>query len=156
MNFLEQLAAEWYSYNSYFVQTNVRFGPRKQGGYEGEMDVVAFHPKNKVLVHIETSTDAYSWETRKRHFKSKFTRAQKYYPQLFDFGYTSVEKIAIVGFRKNPPEKVSFGNDIVILTAPAFINKINERLKHMSPLKQAVPEHWPLIRVLQISSFYRE
>ena len=154
MNFLEQLVAEWYSYNGYFVQTNVKFGPLKRGGYEGETDVVAFHPKNKVLVHVETSTDSYSWEKRKSHFESKFRRAQKYYSELFHFDYGSVEKVAIVGLRGSVSDGVSFSEDVVILTAPEFISKITKSLKDQSPLKQAVPEHWPLIRVLQISSFY--
>ena len=155
MNFLEQLVAEWYSYKGYFVQTNVKFGPLKRGGYEGEMDVVAFHPKEKVLVHVETSTDSLSWEKRRSRFESKFGRAQKYYSELFHFDYGTVEKIAIVGLRSTAPDGVSFGKDAVIKTGPEFIREITEHLKGKSPLKQAVPEHWPLIRVLQISAFYR-
>ena len=42
MNFLEKLVAEWYQYRGYFVKGNVKFGPREQGGYKSEMDVVAF------------------------------------------------------------------------------------------------------------------
>lgn len=57
-NYLEQLAAEWYEYQGYFVRRNIRVGLRKQGGYEGELDVVAFHPGRVALVHIETSMDA--------------------------------------------------------------------------------------------------
>lgn len=36
MNFPEQLAAEWYSYNEYCVQTNVKLGPLERGGYEAK------------------------------------------------------------------------------------------------------------------------
>jgi hypothetical protein len=53
MNFLEQLTSEWYAYRGYFVRTNVKFGRRPAGGYEGEMDVVAFDPLKKVLVHVK-------------------------------------------------------------------------------------------------------
>jgi Holliday junction resolvase-like predicted endonuclease len=155
MNFLEQLVAEWYSYKGYFVQTNVKFGPLKHGGYEGEMDVVAFHPKDKVLVHVETSTDSRSWEKRRYHFESKFRRAQKHYSELFHFDYDAVEKIAIVGLRSIAPDGISFGKDVVIKTGPEFIREMAEYFKDKSPLKQAVPEHWPLIRLLQISAFYR-
>jgi hypothetical protein len=155
MNFLEQLVGEWYSYKGYFVQTNVKFGPLKHGGYEGEMDVVAFHPKDKVLVHVETSTDSLSWEKRRHHFESKFRRAQKHYSELFHFDYDAVEKIAIVGLRSTAPHGISFGKDVVIKTSPEFIREMTEYLKDKSPLKQAVPEHWPLIRLLQISAFYR-
>jgi hypothetical protein len=156
MNFLEQLVAEWFSYNGYFVQTNVKFGPLKLGGYEGEMDVVALHPRDRILVHIETSTDSYSWEKRERHFKSKFTHAQEYYSQLFNSDFNKIEKVVIVGLRKTTPDWISFGEDVTILTIPAFINSITDKLRNLSPLKKAVPEQWPLIRVLQISSYFSD
>ena len=57
-NYLEQLVAEWYEYQGYFIRRNVLVGKREQGGYECELDVVAFHPETKQLVHIEPSTDA--------------------------------------------------------------------------------------------------
>jgi hypothetical protein len=64
MNFLEQLVGEWYSYQGYYVRTNVMVGPRDAGGYEGELDVVAFHPETREIVHVETSMDALSWDKR--------------------------------------------------------------------------------------------
>src|ERR1700683_1491772 len=60
-NFLEQLVAEWYEYRGFFVRRNVNVGKRTAGGHEGELDVVAFHPVEKLLVQIETSMDAESW-----------------------------------------------------------------------------------------------
>jgi hypothetical protein len=56
-NFLEQLVAEWYEFNGYFVRRNVLVGRRSRGGYECELDVVAFNPEEKHLVHIEPSVD---------------------------------------------------------------------------------------------------
>jgi hypothetical protein len=56
-NFLEQLVAEWYQYQDYFVRTNIRVGRRAKGGHEGELDVVGFNPALGKLVHIETSMD---------------------------------------------------------------------------------------------------
>jgi hypothetical protein len=56
-NFLEQLVAEWLEYRGYFVRRNVKVGKRKKGGYEGELDIVGFHPLQKHLVHYETSMD---------------------------------------------------------------------------------------------------
>lgn len=55
INFLEQLVAEWYEYRGFFVRRNVNVGKRTAGGHEGELDVVAFHPVEKLLVQIETS-----------------------------------------------------------------------------------------------------
>lgn len=49
MNFLEQLIAEWYAYQDYLVLTNINVGKRPKGGYEGEIDIIAFDPKKKSL-----------------------------------------------------------------------------------------------------------
>ena len=43
-NYLEQLVAEWLEYQGYFVRRNVLVGKRAAGGYECELDVVAFNP----------------------------------------------------------------------------------------------------------------
>ena len=61
MNFLEQLIAEWYEYQGYYVKRNIRVGKLPKGGYEEELDIVAFHPEKNSLVHIEPSMDADSW-----------------------------------------------------------------------------------------------
>ena len=58
VNHLEQLVAEWYEYQGYFVRKNVLVGKRAKGGYECELDIVAFNPATKKLVHIEPSLDA--------------------------------------------------------------------------------------------------
>ena len=60
-NFLEQLVAEWYEFRGYFVRRNINVGPRARGS-ESELDVVAFHPTKRHLVHIEPSMDAHSWK----------------------------------------------------------------------------------------------
>ena len=51
-NFLEQITRKWYEYQGYFVRQNVNVGPRARGGYDCEIDIVAFHPKTKHLVHV--------------------------------------------------------------------------------------------------------
>lgn len=73
MNHLEQLVAEWYEYRGYFVRRNVQVGPRTKGGYECELDVVAFHPAQNHLVHIEPSMDADSWTKREKRYAKKFS-----------------------------------------------------------------------------------
>jgi hypothetical protein len=37
VNFLEQLVAEWYEYQGYFVRCDVYVGKRPTGGYECEL-----------------------------------------------------------------------------------------------------------------------
>ena len=82
-NFLEQLVAEWYEYRGYFVRRNVPVGRRTKGGYECELDIIAFDPVSQHLVHIEPSMDAESWEKRERSFRKKFDAGLKYIPSLF-------------------------------------------------------------------------
>jgi len=82
-NFLEQLVAEWYEYQHYFVRRNVRVGRRSMGGYESELDVVAFSPEKKHLVHIEPSMDSDSWEKREKRFAAKFAAGRSHIPSLF-------------------------------------------------------------------------
>ena len=48
-NHLEQLVAEWYEIQDFFVKRNIKVGKRAQGGYECELDIVAFHPELKKL-----------------------------------------------------------------------------------------------------------
>ena len=84
MNFLEQVIAEWFSHKGYFVKTNIKFGKLPSGGFAGEVDVVAFHPQTRELVHIEASTDGGA-----KRFKEKFDLAKRYYGELFEFSYDS-------------------------------------------------------------------
>jgi len=67
-NHLEQLLAEWYEYKGYIVKRNLQVGKRKKGGFECELDIVAFHPELKHLVHLEPSLDADSWAVREQRF----------------------------------------------------------------------------------------
>ena len=48
-NHLESLVAEWYEFQGYFIRRNVRVGKLPKGGYEAELDVVAFHPEQRSL-----------------------------------------------------------------------------------------------------------
>ena len=67
MNHLEQIVGEWYEYSGYFVRRNVLVGKRSKGGYEGELDIVAFNPQTDHLVHIEPSLDADAWGRLEEH-----------------------------------------------------------------------------------------
>ena len=156
MNFLEQLVAEWYAYKGFFVRTNIRFGKRPAGGYEGEIDVVAFNPRTKHLVHIETSTDADSWTERKGRFVKKFENAKQHYAEIFDFQLKTVECKAIVGFSQRTLNQIDFGNDIHVVLVPQFIQEITRELSRYSPLQATVPEGYPLLRAIQFVVTYGE
>lgn len=170
MNFLEQLAAEWYQYKGYLVRTNLRFGKNAsgKGGHIGEIDVVAYEPKTEDFIHLEASTDALSWSERKKIFEKKFTNARKYYLEIFPFKRMDIKpkQIALVGFNLNPspeatswksspPDKSPWGDiKIEVIHIPKFFKEINAELKSKNPQRDAIPEAHPLLRAIQYAMFY--
>lgn len=158
MNFLETLAREWYEYNGYFCRTNIRFGALAHGGHMGEMDVVAYHPKTKEFIHLECSTDSWSWEKKKEVFTRKFKNAQSFYDEKFPFEKEKVRKIAITAFqypKHNAEQKMNFGNRVEIIIVPDFITKIALELSKKDPWKIGINESsYPLLRSIQYGTFY--
>jgi hypothetical protein len=90
----------------------VLVGKRTKGGYECELDVVAFHPGEKRLVHIEPSLDAHSWERREQRFTKKFESGRKHIPTLFAGLEVpeSVEQYAVLVFA-SPANVSSIGGE---------------------------------------------
>lgn len=153
MYFLEQLLAEWYTYQGYFVRTNIKFGKRPSGGYEGEMDVVAFDPKTGTLFHIETSGDADSWRERRLKFQKKFKTAAEYYNSEFNFKFRNVRRIAVVGFSESK-SSIDLGNGIELVLIPEIVKQITEEMKKTRPTEKAIPEGYPLLRAIQFAVWY--
>ncbi len=157
VNFLEQLVAEWYEYQGYFIRRNVRVGKRQQGGYECELDVVAFHPETKHLVHIEPSTDAASWKAREQRYKKKFDAGRKYIPSMFPglLPSSSVpEQIALLVFTSKFREKVLGGGRTVHVSV--LLEEIMSHFVKFSMTKAQVPEQFPVLRTLQFVAEYRK
>lgn len=161
MNFLEELAAEWYSYKGYLIHTNIIFGPGKKsnnakgGGFVGEIDVAAYEPNTGELIHIETSTDTDSWQKREAHMKKKFKNATRFYHEIFAFHDKEIRKIAILSFADKPREQHDFG-DIEIITIEKFIKTIIQELKSIDFMHHAIPENYPLMRAMQFAIYYNQ
>lgn len=154
-NFLEQLVAEWYEYQGYFVRRNVFVGPLQTGGYECELDVVAFDPKSRRIVHIEPSMDAQSWSQRAVRYDRKFACGRKYIPALFHGlkSHAQIEQIALFVFASTKVHKSIAGGRVMLL--PELLQTIFLSLKDKTIARAAVPEQYPLIRTLQLVSDYR-
>jgi hypothetical protein len=153
MNFLEQLVSEWYEFEGFFVRRNVKVGRRAKGGYEGELDVVAFHPKKIELVHIEASTDSDTWEKRELRFSKKFELGRKYIPSLFDgFELPPPRQIAVLVYGSNVNRKTIGGGEIKL--ASVFMNELKSSLKEYKIASHAIPEGFPLLRTLQFAASY--
>lgn len=149
-NHLEQLVAEHYELQGYFVRRNVLVGRRPKGGYECELDVVAFHPTEQRLIHIECSGDALSWAKREERFKRKFAAGEKYIPGLFNGQRIPdrIEKRALLTFGSGRSRGTLGGADLVPL--PVFLREVVHGLKGRSLQASAVSENMPLVRTIQM------
>ena len=155
-NFLEQLLAEWYELQGYFIRKNVLVGKRPQGGYDCELDVVAFHPAKKHLVHIEASMDASSWAERERRFKKKFDAGKKHIPLLFS-GLdipTNIDQVAVLVFASKQKRDTLAGGKLIL--GNELMKEIFENLQNRSIYSQAIPEQFPILRAFQFVSQYRK
>lgn len=154
-NYLEQLVAEWYEYRGYFVRRNVPVGKRAKGGYECELDVVAFHPERKHLVHLEPSTDALSWEKREARYQKKFDSGREHIPGLFR-GLPipeEIEQVAVFIFASSKNVKTIGGGQVVLIGD--LLAEIFSDLKSKRIASRAVPENFPILRTMQLVANYK-
>ena len=53
MSHLEDLIYQYYEWKGYVVRRNIKVGRLRHGGWEGELDIVAFHHEDGHLIHLE-------------------------------------------------------------------------------------------------------
>ena len=155
-NYLEQLIAEWYEYKGYFVRRNVLVGKRAKGGYECELDIVAFHPEIKHLIHIEPSMDASSWAEREKRYQQKFAAGRKYIPQLFK-GIElpkEIEQMAVLVFASKANRDTLGGGRLMLIDE--LLQEIFQELRDKHLASSAIPEHLTVLRSFQFAAEYRE
>jgi len=151
-NHLESLVAEWYELRGYFVCRNVQVGKRPKGGYECELDVVAFHPELKRLVHVEPSLDADSWAVRERRYAKKFEAGRKYIPELFR-GIpvpNEIDQIALFVYGGTNVSRELAGGRVMFIRE--LMADIRKEISTRKISKAAVPEEFPLLRTLQFAA----
>jgi hypothetical protein len=156
VNYLEELIAEWYEYQGYFVRRNIPVARRAKGGYECELDVVAYHPVRKHLVHLEPSMDADSWATREKRFGRKFEMGLKHIPTIFE-GLDlpdEVEQIAILVFASKRNHQTVGGGKLILIDE--LLEEIFAHLKSKELTSSAVPEHLSILRSFQFVTEYRD
>jgi len=150
MTFLEQLVAEWYEYERYFVRSNVRARKRAKGGWDVELDVLAYDPINNTLLHVETSGDADSWAERKRRFLTKkFILTREEYEAILGHKVSKIKKIAIVGYGRSTRVNLNWGPDIEVVLIADLISQVAGKLRSQNPVQEAVPEGFPILRAMQ-------
>jgi hypothetical protein len=152
-NYLEQLIAEWYEYKGYFLRRNVLVDKRKNGGYDCELDIVGFHPKNKHLVHIEPSMDADSWAERERRYLKKFEAGRRNIPLLFE-GFDLPDEIHQIAVFPSASNRDLAGGKVMLISE--LIAGIIQTLPSKSIYTNIVPEHLPILRTFQFASVFRD
>ncbi|MCC6465847.1 MAG: hypothetical protein IT463_10950 [Planctomycetes bacterium] len=159
MNFLEQLVAEWCEIRDAFVRTNVRVKKLQGGGYEGELDVVAWFPATGKVVHYETSTDADSWQKRQKRFEKKFEAGRRHIRtevlKGMQFGEQPIEHVAVFATRITESRAELAGGKA--MWVGDLLTEISQYLEDnfADPLKRAVPEKYALLRTLQYDQWRR-
>jgi len=155
MNHLEQLTSEWLEYRGYIVRRNIHVGRRDNGGYEGELDIVAFHPETNHLFHIELSMDAHDWTKREKRFQKKFESGKKYiikeiFPWLLDKN-PDIEQWAVIWASDKNHKKISEGKMIPIKDFYKLIGNYIKDIRNGKIEGNAIPEHFPLLRTMQFA-----
>jgi len=150
-NYLEQILAEWYQFSGYFVRQNVLVGARPNGGYDCELDIVAFHPKTKHVLHIEPSMDSHTWDKREQRFRKKFEAGRKYIPKIFD-GFElppQIEQVALLVYASKDNHQSIGGATIMLM--PELLAQIINRVRQV---ELNIPEHFTILRTIQFIAKY--
>ena len=93
MNHLEGIISEWLENTGYIVVRNHKVGRLVKGGWGGELDVIAYNPATKHLVHYEPSLDAESWARREERFTKKFTMGRQHVLDIPQLSFLTQEQV---------------------------------------------------------------
>lgn len=152
MSHLESLIAEYLDWQGYLVRRNTKVGRLKHGGWEMELDIIGFHPHTNDLVHYEPSVDAHSWEIREARYLKKFAAARKLiFCEVFSWlpEETLLRQIAVFPSHPKDRDTIAGGQ---ILSIDEIIAEIRSRVIACGVARSnAIPENYPLLRVLQLS-----
>jgi len=151
-NFLEQLVAEWYEYNGFFVKRNFWYGEQGKGGGKPDMDVLAIHPRDKAFVHIETSGDMVALQKIFATISDKFENASDYYKKLVSEDF-KIERIAVIAATQeiDASLKENRKTNFSTKTLLDLMREIVRELDDKNPASSMVPENWPILRGIQFA-----
>lgn len=155
---LESLIHEYLEWRGYLVRRNTKVGRLKHGGWSMELDLIAFHPVSKDLVHYEPSIDAHSWAKREQRFKKKFDAGRKYlFSEIFPWlpPDTPLRQIAVLVNRPATRQILSGGT---IVGLDELVTEIRAEVAKCGLMSSnAIPETFPLLRTIQLTQvgYYR-
>lgn len=151
MTHLEQLIGEYYDWLGFLVKRNVKVGKRTMGGYDMELDIIAYHPSEMRLVHVEASLDAHSWTKREERYIKKFQMGEKYIlSEVFTWlpPGTAIERIAV--FPSIAGRETLAGAQLKSIDG--FMQEVKAKIANGRVMaKEAIPEQYPLLRTIQLT-----
>ena len=153
MSHLEDLIVEYYDWRGYLVKRNIKVGPLAHGGWEMELDVLAYDPHSSHLIHLEPSLDADPWSKREQRFAKKFDSARRYvFSDVFTWldQATPLEQVAVLVSHPKDLDELAGGRIVSVDELVAEIRGAVEGRGVVS--KSAIPEQYPLLRTIQLSS----
>ncbi len=152
MAHIEDLLAEYLDWKGYVVKKNVKVGRLKRGGWRMELDVVAYHPATKDLVHYEPSLDANSWKKREQRYRKKFSAGRQYIlSEVFKWvpKDAPVKQIAVFSTHPGDRHEIAGGT---IQSVDELMAEIRSHIVTRGLMgKNAIPQQFPLLRTLQLS-----
>lgn len=83
--------------------------------------------------------------------RKKFKLPHEEYEKIFKVKVEKVRKIAICGFSLTNDGR--HWGEIEVTTVREFIRTIHEALAQIDPMRQAVPENYPLLRAIQMTAW---
>jgi hypothetical protein len=151
MSHLEDLVGEFLEWQEFQVIRNRKVGRLSHGGWEGELDLVGWHPVHKRLVHYEPSLDASSWAKREVRYKKKFAVGRKYIlKEVFHWlpPETPIVQYAIFFGHPSGHDQIAGGK---IYSVDEYVGMICREVRKRGRLgANAIPEHYPLLRTIQL------
>jgi len=140
-----------YEFKDYIVKKNTKVDPRAQGGWKGEIDIVAYHPQTENLIHIETSMQVTTWANREIIFTRKFQIGREYIPQIFPWieTTTNIEQWAVIPAADTNHPTIGGGK---VVPAWKLRQQITNDVREIGPWQHnAIPEQFPLLRTIQFT-----
>jgi hypothetical protein len=149
MSHFEDLLIEYYRWQGYVVAHNINVGKRPNGGFEGELDIVAYsHTRNEIR-HVEPSLDADSWAKRELRYQKKFEAGQKYIrPSVFPWADSEAVLTQIAVFPGRGGRADIAGG--LVCTIDECVAEIKAEVERRDVgMRAAIPEQYPLLRTIQ-------
>lgn len=158
MSHLETLLAEYYQWLGHVVKCNALVGKRDGGGWEMELDIVAYDPQKTTITHLEPSLDAQSWTKREERFIKKFEAGRKYIlKDMFPWlppATPIIRRVILISAAEH--RRTLAGAEV--RTVDEVVGEIKNAVACRGVASRAaISEHYPLLRTIQFVTcgYYR-